>query len=100
MNDGKLRGGWMAQDILDSHHWCIFRLFLVSLDDQELKSVGEQLYRERRARRECDRDPARLFLSSLTAQDLERAGKEILKERSARRHERRLLAVLAPSDPT
>ena len=27
----------MAQETLESQHWCIFRLFLVSLDDQELQ---------------------------------------------------------------
>lgn len=88
-------GGRHLHEALESRHWLILRLFLISLDEQEMKNVGEQLHRELAARRDCDLNPVRLFFSSLTAEDLELARQAILNERAARRQERRLLAVLA-----
>lgn len=82
-------------EALENHHWRILRLFLISLDEQQLKNVGEQLQRELAARRDCDLNPVRLFFSSLTAEDLELARQAILNERASRRKERRFLAVLA-----
>jgi hypothetical protein len=80
-------------EALESHQWRAFRLFLVSLHDEELRGVGKQIHRERKARADCDQNPLRLFLSSLTADDLELARREIANERSARIQDRCLLAT-------
>jgi hypothetical protein len=85
----------MPKELLESEHWRAFRLFLDSLEDRELKQVGQQLQRERAARRECQDSQLRLFFSSLAASDLELARQTISNERSARAHERRSLALPA-----
>jgi hypothetical protein len=83
----------IVHEAVENHHWRILRLFLTSLDEQELKNVGEQLHRELAARRDWDHNPVRLFFSSLTAEDLELARQAILNERAARRQEQNLLGL-------
>ena len=82
----------MPKETLEGEHWRAFRLFLASLEDRELKQVGQQLNRERAVRRECQDSQLRLFFSSLSASDLEVARHTISNERFARAHDRRLVA--------
>lgn len=80
---------------LESGQWRIFRLFLVDLEDEDVRQVSEQLDKEQQARRDCELSVARLFFSSLTAGDLELARQAISNERAARAQERRTLVSLA-----
>src|ERR1035438_4766517 len=81
----------MLDEALESGHWRVFRLFLVSLEDQDVKQVQEQLEKEQQARRDCEQSIARLFLSSLTASDLELARQAIRNEHVGRAQQRRPL---------
>jgi Na+/phosphate symporter len=86
----------MLGEDLDSAQWRIFRLFLVDLEDEDVKQVSEQLDKELQARQDCENSAVRLFFSSLAAGDLEQARQAILNEQAARAQERRTLASLAP----
>src|SRR5947209_8579738 len=66
----------MPEEALDSAGWSSFRVFLVSMEDEELQRTFEQLQAELAARQEQARDVMRLFFSSLLTADLERAGEE------------------------
>jgi hypothetical protein len=59
---------------LEGGEWRIFRLFLVSLEDEDVKHVSKQLEKEQQARRDCENSSARLFFSSLAASDLTLGG--------------------------
>jgi hypothetical protein len=78
------------EELLESQHWRIFRLFLASIEDGELDLVEEQLERERAARRERENSIVRLFYSALRSSDLETAQEEILEERKGRAEDQRL----------
>jgi Protein of unknown function (DUF3489) len=80
---------------LESGEWRIFRLFLVSLEDEDVKHVSKQLEKELQARRDCENSAARLFFSSLAASDLTLARQAISNERAARAQERRTQASFA-----
>jgi hypothetical protein len=67
----------MLHSELDHRKWRAFRLFLVSLEEEEFEVVRTQLEREVISRLECDTSAVRLFFSSLMARDLETARNEI-----------------------
>ena len=71
----------MLGEDLDSAQWRIFRLFLVDLEDEDVKQVREQLDKESQARQDCENSAVRLFFSSLAAGDLELARQAIRNER-------------------
>lgn len=83
------------QEALESRQWRAFRLFLSSIEDEELKEVRGRLNGERAARRVCEKSAMRLFFSSLTSHDLELARQTISKECAARRQEKRAGALSA-----
>jgi hypothetical protein len=78
------------EELLESEHWRIFRLFLCDLSDEELEGVEEQLEKERVARRERENSIVRLFYSAMCASDLEAAAEQLRTERKARAEDQRL----------
>lgn len=78
------------EELWEAGHWRIFRLFLLSLTEEELDGVEEHLRRERAARRERENSMVRLFFSALCALDLETAAEQIRGERQGRAEDRRL----------
>jgi hypothetical protein len=80
---------------LDDSGWRAFRLFMLSLPDEDFKNIANQLRLERRHRETCESSVTRLFFSSLSADDLKRADAEICGERAARLNELRLLRSLS-----
>ena len=81
------------EEDLESGEWRIFRLFLVSLEDEDVKHVSKQLEKEQKARRDCENGTARLFFSSLAASALTLARQAIRNEQAARAQERRTLGL-------
>jgi hypothetical protein len=65
------------EELLESEHWRIFRLFLCDLSDAELGEVEEQLGKERAARRERENSIVRLFYRAMCASDLETAAEQL-----------------------
>ena len=78
---------------LESGAWRMFRLFLVSLEDEGVEHVSKQLEKEQQARRDCENSAARLFFSSLVANDLTLARQAIRNEQAARARERRTVGL-------
>jgi hypothetical protein len=88
---GRSEGSAMAsEELLESEHWRIFRLFMSELSDEELEEIEEQLERERAARRERENSIVRLFYSAMCASDLEAAAEQLRTERKARAEDQRL----------
>jgi len=85
----------MLEEALDSLQWRILRLFLVDLEDEDVKQVSEQLNKELQARRDCEHSAVRLFFSTLAGSDLELARQAIRNEQAARAQHRRILGLLA-----
>ena len=78
------------EELLESEHWRLFRLFLCDLSDEEIGEVEEQLEKERAARRERENSIVRLFYSAMCASDLEAAAEQLRAERKARAEDQRL----------
>jgi hypothetical protein len=78
------------EELLQSEHWRIFRLFLCDLSDEELGEVEEQLEKEQVARRERENSIVRLFYSAMHSSDLETAAEQLRAERIGRAEDQRL----------
>lgn len=90
----------MAKDeLLSQEHWCIFRVFLSELSDEEMDEVEDQLQKEQAARHEREASIVRLFYSAMAVSDLETAEKQIHQERRGRAEDQRLARENVSSRP-